>query len=71
LASPGAGLGLAITKGLVDLMDGEITASSEEGVGSLFTVRLPVHVGYSGGDASSIGPKKKSPEEGAGECMTS
>jgi hypothetical protein len=71
LASPGAGLGLAITKGLVDLMDGEITASSEEGVGSLFTVRLPVHVSHSGEDASSIGPKKKSPEEGAEECMTS
>ncbi|HEX8385004.1 MAG TPA: PAS domain-containing sensor histidine kinase, partial [Rubricoccaceae bacterium] len=37
----GSGLGLAITRGLVSTMGGEVTAESEKGVGSAFTVRLP------------------------------
>ncbi len=37
----GNGLGLTITRGLVTKMGGEISASSEKGVGSTFTVRLP------------------------------
>lgn len=37
----GAGIGLAITKRLMDLMDGEITVSSELGEGSCFTLDLP------------------------------
>ena len=36
----GSGLGMAITKNIVDMMGGEITAESEEGKGSLFTVTL-------------------------------
>ncbi|MAG37041.1 MAG: hypothetical protein CL878_12465 [Dehalococcoidia bacterium] len=37
----GLGIGLAITKRLVDLMDGSITVESEVGKGSCFTVTLP------------------------------
>ncbi len=38
----GTGIGLALTKQLIELMGGEITASSEEGQGSLFTFFLPI-----------------------------
>ena len=38
----GAGLGLAIVRQVVRLHGGEVTASSEPGRGSIFTVRLPV-----------------------------
>jgi signal transduction histidine kinase len=38
----GTGIGLAVTKEVVDRMDGTIAVDTEEGEGSRFTVRLPL-----------------------------
>ena len=38
----GTGLGLAIVSELVKSMDGQVAVSSQVGVGSTFTVTLPV-----------------------------
>jgi PAS domain S-box-containing protein len=38
----GTGLGLAICKALVELMQGQITARSQPGAGSVFTVEIPL-----------------------------
>lgn len=40
----GTGLGLAIVKSLVDAHHGEILVTSEEGVGSTFTLKLPTQM---------------------------
>jgi PAS domain S-box-containing protein len=39
--TPGVGLGLAITRRLAELMEGSVSFSSREGVGSTFRVHLP------------------------------
>lgn len=51
----GTGLGMAITKELVDLMRGTITIQSQVGQGSTFTVRLPFEL-CSENDLKKQGP---------------
>lgn len=56
----GVGLGLAISKGLVEMMGGEILAESRKGRGSGFTVLLPLEVADV--EATGSGPKPRTAE---------
>lgn len=51
----GAGLGMAVTKNLVDLMRGEISVESEEGNGTEIVITLPLRLG-NGTDAAADRP---------------
>ena len=48
----GTGLGMAITKRYVDMMNGEIHVKSQQGVGTTFTVELPFQI-------ADVAPEKK------------
>jgi signal transduction histidine kinase len=50
----GTGLGLAICRRLCELMDGELTVSSQPGQGSTFRVRLPVAPGSAASGATML-----------------
>ena len=59
----GTGLGMPITKGLVDLMNGSISVDSEQGRGTKFTVRLtlPFAKGEPQAEASAASPHALAP----------
>ena len=55
----GTGLGLAITKRLTELLGGNLSLTSEEGKGCVFTLRIPAGV-----DAShTVAPEQQDPAE--------
>ena len=61
----GSGLGLSITKQLVDLLHGEIEVESEKGVGTCFRIRLPRIP--EGADPSELKAETPHPDDAEGD----
>jgi hypothetical protein len=65
----GTGVGLNLVKMVVDLHGGEVTVETQEGKGSLFTVRLPTtpalsdEVGSAAADTAAKRAKAEAAEE--------
>lgn len=55
----GTGIGLALTKELVELHKGSISVFSQEGEGTKFTVRLPVNLEYTSESKMLVTPQKE------------
>ena len=53
----GTGLGLSIAKKYADMIGCQIIVESEPGIGSLFSVRIPIESQYSSKDVVSISPE--------------
>lgn len=67
--APGAGLGLAITRRLVDLLRGEIEVKSEEGRGTEFKITIPI--GLSNEAATRTSGLKQKYAQARLKCMPS
>ena len=63
----GTGLGMAITKNIVDMMGGTIEVESQKGVGTEFIIRLELRLQAEAGVANEDGTKQHSHAEGVAE----
>ena len=63
----GTGLGMAITKNIVDMMGGTIEVESQKGVGTEFIIRLELRLQAEAGAADEEGAKQHGHAEGVAE----
>ena len=63
----GTGLGMAITKNIVDMMGGTIEVESQKGVGTEFIIRLELRLQAEAGAANEEGAKQHGHAEGVAE----
>ena len=63
----GTGLGMAITKNIVDMMGGTIEVESQKGVGTEFIIRLELRLQAEAGAANEEGTKQHGHAEGGTE----
>lgn len=74
LRDGGTGIGLALTRELVKLMGGSIAVSSQEKIGTEFTIQLPIRQEASVGTAEELAPPLPAtlthPSQTKGNCIT-